>query len=141
MGSMAEPSAISQRDLLNIEIHDGHPVLLGARLVPPRGPNPVSKKWALRLCLRDRRHKGRHAGFGPGTACACVRAHVAESDLRVFSSRSRARSDGNQYQCRRSHETDRVGRTLLAVAVLGAADPEARWGGTVKQPEAGVPIG
>jgi len=24
---------------------------------------------------------------------------------------------------------------------LGAADLEARWGGTVKQPEAGVPIG
>jgi uncharacterized membrane protein len=26
-------------------------------------------------------------------------------------------------------------------APLGPADPEARWGGAVKQPEAGVPIG
>ena len=69
------------------------------------------------LCLRDGRHEGRYAGFGPGTACACVRADVAESDLRVFSSRSRARGDGDQYQCGRSHETDRVGRTLLAFAV------------------------
>ena len=44
---MAQPSAISQRDLLDIEIHDGHPVLLRARLVPSRRADPISEKRAL----------------------------------------------------------------------------------------------
>ena len=65
------------------------------RLVPPRGADPISEKRALLFCLCDGRHEGRYAGFGPGTACACVCADLAESDLRVFSSRSRARGDGD----------------------------------------------
>src|SRR6188508_378690 len=141
MGSMAEPSAISQRDLLNIEIHDGHPVLLGARLVPPRGPNRVSKKWALRLCLRDRRHKGRHAGFGPEPLVHVYVPTSPNPTSGYFLLVPEREVTAINISVEEAMKLIVSGGLYSPSPSLGAADPEARWGGTVKQPEAGVPIG